>query len=645
MNSTRVDSSNLFYAENELCQENFPMTNLCLSDIFFAMRKIIAFISLFFLFSISAFSQVSVDVTDFFYTQAQIWELKGLTSTLPQLRPYPYNVIKRILNDVIENGGEKDSELAKEEYERIFNKVWTPYFKATAGAKLSSDEYENESDDSANKFFKTEIGIGGDLALHNLVSVGYKFGIYGQTDKFSEYSPLYTRMEEDSIFDPVDAGPLTAYLNWNMNVTVGNENVYGGGGMSRLGYGPFINDGLVINEEGYHCANITFNATTKNWSYVQAYETIGATRNMGKEEFSGLDSGKYLAFHALKWHKYEKFNLTYYENIIFGPYNNLSYITPAPYYAVQNIGGANDNLQMGLLFEVKPVKGFNWATDFFADDIELNEVIKLNFDTKLRFGFQTGVIWAPEGSVCSLLTFNYTAVMPYVYAHWEYEDGSDGEFTGSTWNYQNYTNNGINIGSSLDPNSDKISLSATLNPVKNLSVNLFGNFIRHANGAEDFSDDEAAEYMLAAKGTYATNGTLYMSQMYTHSEGNGHVPSAWEKLGFMTSDHKMYVAQAGFNAEYTFAKTKAGKFSLCAGYTFEYVKNAGVNNHIYEGGLAYEANGDGTYTAGGKTYASWDELKKSDYVQNAVKEAREQWVANLYDSMNHYFSVSMKYSY
>lgn len=612
------------------------------------MKKIFFLVGVFLCLCSLAFGQVSVEINDSFYKQAQIWELRGLTDTLPQLRPYPVNVIKRILGQVIERGSEKDSELAKSEYERIFEKQWSPYYKATGGAKFCGDKYDSESENSIHKDFHTEIGIGGDVVLHDMVSVGYKFGIYAQKNDFSQHSPLYTIMEEDSIFDPVDAGPLTAYLNWNMSLAVGTESVYGTGGMNRLGFGVFHGDGLALSDAGYHCANLTFNATSEKWSYASAYETIGATRNMGKEaDSTWLESGKYLAFHAIKWHVFEKFNLTYYENIIFGPYNNLSYITPAPYYAVQNIGGANDNLQMGLLFEIKPVKGLDWATDFFADDIELNEVLKFNFDTKLRFGFQTGLIYAPEDSLCNRLSFNYTAVMPYVYAHWQYDNDRSGSFDGKTWNRQNYTNGGINIGSSLDPNSDKISLTATLRPSKNLSVNLFGNFIRHANGAEDFSDDEAAEYMLAKSGTYATNGTLYMSQMFADPESTHgrHVDSAWEKLGFMTSDHKMYVAQLGASAEYTFARTKYGRFSLCAGYTFEYIKNNGVNNHIYRGGLEYDKNADGSYTAGGNTYTDWDELKKSSYVQNAVKEARENWAKLLYDSVNNYISVSMKYSY
>ncbi|MCR4821440.1 MAG: hypothetical protein K5873_01035 [Treponema sp.] len=610
------------------------------------MKKIF-FLFCGFLSAFFAFSQVSVDVTDRFYREAQIWELRGLTSTLPQIRPYPLNAVKKILNDVIENGSESESQLAKEEYERIFSRPWSLYGEGTLGFKASAQDYDNSSDTDTLTDFHGEMGVAGDVAFHRIFTLGYKAGIYGQTRDFSEYLPMYTNFMRDSRFDPVDVGPLETLFNVNMNVAIGNDCLYGTGGLSRLGYGPFHFDGLALNDGSFHSANFVLNATREKWSYASAYAIIGTTRNMGPSvDGDWLSDGKYFAFHTLKWHAFEKFQVSYYENIVFGPQTNLSYFTPVPYSVLQNIGGASDNLQMGLLFEVKPVKGLNWATDFFVDDIELNEVFKFNLDTKLRFGAQTGFIYAPEESILSLLSANYTAVMPYVYAHWEYDDDNSGSFTGKTWNYQNYTNAGVCMGSVLDPNSDKISLTASLQPLKDLSLNLFGNFIRHANSAEAFSDDEAAEYMLAKSGTYATDGSLYTSQMFSSSGSSGrHVDSAWKKLGFMTSDHKMYVAQLGFNAEYTFARTKYGAFSLSAGYTFEYVKNNGVNKNLYSGGLAYTDNGDGTYKIGESTYSSWEELKASSEVQAAVKAAKENWISNLYDSMNHYFSISMKYRY
>lgn len=610
----------------------------------------------FFLLGLSAFSQAALDLSDSFYSDAQGWELRSLTSPLPQLRPYPLKVVRRVLEDVISNGAERDSELAREHYERIFSKPYSFYADGGGRLRLSSRKSGSDGGGSRTKAAVVEFGVGGDAEIHPLVSLAYQIGLFCQTKEFERYSPLYMNIPADAIFDPTESGPFTNYVTWNLNASVGTDKIYGTLGMSRIGFGPFYGDGLALNDTGYHSANLVFNASLDKISYSSVYETIGATRNMGKEvDGDWLGSNKYLAFHALKWNVTERFALTYYENIVFGPHNNLSYLAPAPYMGLQNIGGANDNLQMGLLLEYRPVKGLELASDFFADDIDLNEIFKGNLDSKLRFGFQAGAILTPSDSIFSKISLNYTAIMPYVYSHWEYDDNKTASFDGYTWNYQNYTNGGINIGSALDPNSDKISLSAQVRPTRNLRLTFIGNLIRHANSAADFSDDEAAEYMLAKPNTYATNGTLYMSQMFSNESGSHgrHVDSAWEKLGFMEGARKMYVAQAGVNAEYTFARTRAGRFSLCAGYTFEYVKNAGVNNHIYGGGIEYysEVDEDGKtwYSKSEEDYESerltWEQFKKSGYVQGKVREAKEKWTAGLYDRKNHYLSISLRYSY
>lgn len=604
---------------------------------FFSVFAVFAFAAFF------TFSQAAVDINDSFYKEAQNWELRGLTGTLPLLRPYPLAVVERVLNDVIANGNEDESELAKSEYERIFSKPYGFYVKGSGNFKKSSSD---EDENSTVKDLSGEIGAGGDVRFHKLVSFSYKLGIYGETKNFGEYSPLYTNILEDSIYDAVDAGPFDAYLDWNTNLTVGTESVYGTLGLSRIGFGPFYGEELALNDTGYHSANFVFNATKKHFSYASVYEVIGATRNI-PELLGSLDlnDGKFLAFHALRWNTFKKFNVTYYENIIFGPTANLSYFIPAPYAALQNIGGANDNLQMGLLFEVKPFAGFNWATDFFADDMDVDEMIKFNFDSKLRFGLQTGVIYSPEKTILERISLNYTAVMPYVYAHWEYDNDDSGTFTGLTWNYQNYTNAGINIGSTLDPNSDKISFSAQIKPTKKLTLDLTAGFTRHSNSAEDFSDDEAAKYMLAGYGVYSTDGTLSMSQMFSSEGKSGeHVDSAWEKLGFMTSDHKMYVVQTGIDAEYELFKTKYGKLSLKIGYLFEYIKNAGVNRNVYSGGTinwSYDS-ASGIYTLNGEEST---EREVYEYAKAAAKAAREEWIDNLYDCRNHYISVGFKYQY
>lgn len=612
------------------------------------MKKNILILTLLILVSNLAFSQVATDINDSFYKEAQNWELRGLTSPLPLLRPYPLSVVERVLNDVIKNGDKKDSELASSEYERIFSKTFGIQASASGNFKISSSDEDGNED---KKDLSGEISAGGDIRFHQLVSFSYKIGVYGETEDFDSYSPLYQNILTDTIFDHVDAGPFDAYTDWNTNLSVGKENIYGTAGLSRIGFGPFYGENLALNDTGYHSANFVLSAASKNFSYTQVFEIIGATRNIIEDELD-LTDGKYLAFHALRWNQFRKFNVTYYENVIFGPNTNISYFIPAPYYAMQNIGGANDNLQMGLLIELKPFSGFNWATDFFADDMELNDLLKLDFDTKLRFGLQTGVIYSPTDSILDRIQLNYTAVMPYVYAHWEYDNDDSGSFTGKTWNYQNYTNAGMHIGSTLDPNSDKISFSARIKPAKKLSLDLTVSFTRHANSAEDFSDDEAAEYMLAKNGTYATDGTVSMSQLFSSNTDNGkHVDSAWEKLGFMTSGHKMYVVQAGLSGAYELARTKYGSLSLTLGYTFEYIKNAGINRNVYPGGTldySFSENSFGikTYYKGKQTEENEvSELEAVSAAKAAAKDAKDEWLDNLYDCTNHYLSVGFKYNY
>ena len=170
---------------------------------------------------------------------------------------------------------------------------------------------------------------------------------------------------------------------------------------------------------------------------------------------------------------------------------NISYLFPVPYMPIQNIGGANDNLQMGLVLNIKPANGLLWSTDIFVDDIEVNDIVKLNFDTKIRVAGQTGLVFAPSNTSCKKIGLNYQIVLPYIYAHWEYGSDDSGEISGATANRQNYTNAGVNIGSALDPNSDKVSFYAQFSPKPFMRFGFATNFIRHADGRLQQSADAA----------------------------------------------------------------------------------------------------------------------------------------------------------
>ncbi len=610
------------------------------------MKKLILAFVLF-TASFTLFAQASVDPTDRFYSEAQGWELKGYIPALPQIRPYPSNLIKSILEKVMTDGDQKDRETAIYEYERLFSKKANIY--VTGAAQYKSSENLETKADSGTKNLKGEGGISGEVIFNPLVSFGYDLGMYGESADYEDIAPYYKNKAEDAVFDPASVGPLDFYLDWNANVAFGTNEYYVMAGLSKTGYGSFLSDGLALNDSSFHSANIIMNVTRPKWSYASVFEVIGATTNNPSEYTDHLD-GKFLSFHSIKYRFNRFVDLAYYENIVFGPTFNPAYMIPVPFMPIQNIGGANDNLQMGLLFNVHPVKGLEWSTDIFVDDFEVNEVVKLNFDSKIRVAGQTGLIFTPTGTACSRISLDYQMVLPYVYAHWEYQDDNSAALYGSTANRQNYTNAGVNIGSSLDPNSDKVSFSASFTPKPFLRFNFSTNFIRHSNSAECFDEDDAAVYVLADKGQYATDGTAYMHQMFSNPEGalGTHVDQAWEHLGFMTSDHKMGILQATLNTEIDLPRTKRGMFTLFAGYTFEFVKNAGVNKNIYTGGTidwSYEYDSTtNTYTY----YKDGKVISKDDLYAAAKEKAAEQkqeWIDSLTDKVNHYITVGFRWTY
>lgn len=593
-------------------------------------------------------AQVSVDPADSFYKYAQDWEMKGLVKSLPLIRPYPSSTVKEILETVINSSNKGEAELALKEYERIFTKPYTVYAEGSYEQKISHSQQFDNAEFEGN--FKGSAGVAGEISFHPLVSFGYDLGLYAETGNWKSSSPMYTNKDHDSYHDATTIGPLRAYLDWNTNIAVGTTNVYGMAGISRTGFGPFLNDGVALNDTAFHSANFIFNATLEKLSYASTFEVIGATTN-NPDFYGNLSDSKYLALHALRYRFNDKFSLSYYENIVFGPRPIPAYFLPAPYMAIQNIGGASDNLQMGVLAEVVPFPGLKWAADVFVDDISLNDIVKFDFDTRIRLATQTGLIYSPDNSPFKRFSLDYQMVLPYVYAHWEYTNDEIAEINGYTVNYQNFTNAGVHIGSVLDPNSDKISFSADFQPREFLRFSLKTNFIRHCNSAEAFSDYEVAKYVLAESGQYATDGSVYMHQMFENLDGAGgeNVMQAWKTLGFMTSGHKMGVVQAALKGEFDFPKTKIGKFTLKAGYVFEFVKNAGVNKNIYTGGKfsSITENDDGTYSY---TYNGTKEENKTkeELYAAALAEGASQknaWVSNLKDVINHYFTIGIKYTY
>ena len=613
-----------------------------------------------------AFSQITVDPQDDFYMYAQGWELKGYVKSLPQIRPYPLNVVKSILTSVMEKGTKKDIDIATLYWEKITGK--NCYVELLAGIRqeMNNDTYKDEetgkkeNETSTTRQYNGGPSIAGDVEINPMASFGFRFGIYAVNEDDVDVLPFFVRSEHDTVSDSTEVGPFRMNIDMNSNASIGKEHLYFQAGINRSGFGPFLKDDLALSDNAFHSPNMTFFYGTENWSYSHIMQSIGTSYNNADDLTGESGVGKYLALHSFRYRFNSLFTLSYYESTIIGNRFDFAYLLPAPFMAVQGIGDSKDNSQMGLLFELTPVQGLKWSTNFFADDISLNDYCKLNFDTKSRVGIETGVQYAPPKSSLDMMTVNYTIVAPYTYAHWSYD--SDGmSFTDKSYNYFNYMNHGIAIGASIPPNSDRIGFSARFSPVKGLHMTLKTNFMRHANAYESLSDEEA-DYIFRTNYYSRKNGYVYVdkdSGRPFEEDDNVHVPAgfdkskllhlktdkgdiyctdssafsqqkligddnhvdtAWDHLNLMNQDHTMTILQAGLELAYETPKMSIGTVTFNFGWTWEYITNNGVQNPIYSA----------------KNYASGIDSHEKAY---------EQWEKQLHDSFNNYLSFSVKLAF
>ena len=569
--------------------------------------------------SISVFSQVSVDPADPIYTDISNWENLGIIHNVPPLRPYPLTLITSFLNTVMQSKYEDQAAKARAHYERIYGKSVDIGFEVTDYYKRGKNKVD-ATGNNGNKSKENELDIylqaAGDIKATDYLSVGGKMNILITTGLDKNPLPQFENKKYDSVNDPTNLKIAKAFLDMNVTAGIGNENLYFQGGISRNSFGPFYEDSVALNPQAFHTGNASFVIRHNNWNYTQAMFILGATDDLGGR----LSPNKFMMMHSFDFSPKNWLTVSYYENVVYGNRFDPIYMLPfVPYMVAQGIGSFNDNVQMGIAFKVKPRPGFAWLTDVFVDDLAMSDLVKLRWDTKFRFGAMTGFVYSPVDSPFTELSLNYTMITPYMYAHEQFAE--NGNSVGSTGvNYQNYTNNGKSMGSNLPPNSDRIAFKIKANPTTNLALSFGAIMIRHSNINElllSKAPDECIKYLAlpTPPSSLKTDGSVL-----NHPYSVGAYHYAWNHFMFMQSPTVMYTWQAALDASYSLPMQKYGKMTFNVGYTFEFIRNNGVQNNMFPTGV---------YTPD----------------QAGLDLAYKQWKASLHDDINHYFKISFKYLY
>lgn len=591
------------------------------------MKKIICTLVLFTaIYTAHLFAQAPVDLFDPFYEDLSIWEGAGLINDAPSIRPYPLQEIERLLQIVIEKGDADQRRKASEYQARFFHRAF--HFGGRVEFNFASRGSQKQF--VISPFAKLNYSIMKLLTISAYVS----FNGLNKLDN-ENLLPAYSYSQKDIADDDGNIGKIKTLPMFNTAATFGTAEYYFTAGMGRTSYGPFHDSGIFISRDAFHAGQFILTINKKKWAYNQVFLLLSATNDYKKS----IGPNKFLSSHSIDIRPLPWLSFSIMDTMIYGGRFEPMYLIPfSAFFLGQSIYDFPDNSLLGLSTTIKPVKGLRIDAALYADDLGFNEIVKFK-SAKWRMSGEGGISYTmPYSHWFSFIDLNYTFVLPYTYTHHDHHDPT-------ARNYQNYTHRGRNLGSNLDPNSDRIQLRLKFRPLYGLDINFSNTFIRHANITESITDIILLKDYLSKK--YTTDGSSFNYSAVT--EPDGKYASQSKKRAFLYSTPFMkqrtiqYVNQLALDVSCHLPIVKSGGYMLFKiGYVFEANINPGVGKNMY----SPNDRTKGWYEKDIKDIVDGDGNVGEAAIRKEAARQQDEWRAQARGKQfNHYIRLSAEFAY
>ena len=513
------------------------------------MRRLVFFLAIAALAAGTAplFAQLASDPNDRMYTDLKLWEDRGLVQNLPQLKPYPIQLLKKLLSDVQDKGNPDDAARARAYYADMDGVI---HIHPGTGLEARTD--------FRNAYLQYTF-LGGPFqgSLDPLVSYSTWFAGVANNAPGDALEPgPISRSPVDYISDPgvTSIGGVFPRVSLASAASIGSDRFWFQAGDIRGSWGPFWGDNAVLSPMAPQSGQFSVVYRGDNFTAMDSVMAISAVNDDGS---GAPQPQKFLALHGLELYLLPWLTVGIFESVVWGPRFEPFYLLPyAVHFYSQGLISYPDNSFIGINGSLKLPQ--NVRVDFMAyfDDMSFNDIVRLNFNTRMKFAAQGGVSWTPNQPLLARLSFEALMITPYTYSH---SDPSTG-----TLNYLDYSNAGQNMGPSLDPDSLRLELNALLRPDPAVDVKPFARLILRGN---------------ASAALPTGNGTIF-------DDGTQVTPPAYESFHFLDQSVIEKRFQLGADTS-AFCTLPFGSLKLYATYTFEYILDAGlsagamaVNNYL-----------------------------------------------------------------
>ena len=220
----------------------------------------------------------------------------------------------------------------------------------------------------------------------------------------------------------VDFFQARAYIDFNLTkhiyMQVGHDRTFIGNGYRSL----------IFSD--YSPPNFFLRANAKVWKINYLFQLNRLTGNE-RGTVGGSSAGKrypekYMAFHHASINIGKKFNLGFFESIVFTPTDSINggkfdvgYLNPVIFYrAIEQQFGSSDNALLGIDFKWNALKGVSLYGQAALDEFVAREVFSSKGWWGNKYALQAGLKYIDVGGITNLdLQLEANVVRPYTYSH------------------------------------------------------------------------------------------------------------------------------------------------------------------------------------------------------------------------------------
>lgn len=557
----------------------------------------VIFLILFFLSSIQAQTHNSVSVDENVYRLLDIAEMKGLLHNLSQVRPYSSSQVLSYLHEM-ERQSSKLTEHEKTVLKSTLNKYLPPernntpaniakegkvffnnekedLFPISSGFSFDFEERADLNSGTIHSTNYTTFTIEGDISSYSSFNIDFSLGIANvNTDAFSPYS--YTDTVSDGYYiafsggldggglvdGDEDGASISMMSNPELQFSLLDDDLQFGIARVRRDLGNGYGN-LSVSGSARPYTGMDLKVRPIDW--FSMYYSVGSLSNW----FDARDEGganvidqKMLTTQVFEFMPAKWLYTSLSTSVIWGKRFEMAYMIPVlPPIIGQSLAGDQDNAAVDFSIALKLPIGLKIYGGMFFDEMRSTDGIT---DPVMPYASQAGIKWVVPKLPFTTLSFQYTKIEPYCYAHddQEYYFADDDDVFDTSW-----TNDSENLGYYLPPNSDEFLIRLETLPYDNFRFLLKYQYIRHGDGDPDLGEMEGS----------TSSGSFDASTGNTKDFLNDGI---YEKIHIFTIEAEYEFEELPFNVSLDYSFNYAENFENISGNTV--MKNiVGLKLHIY----------------------------------------------------------------